>query len=407
MLQPWNPGAYRDNDFESDYKYEYSPIPQLRKDLVWNAIRDVIREINSHDLVFANAGVRIYDTTPAPPIWPPSKDDPEHSVKFYTFTQEGLEFPMTVPVPVMPRFGTLNGDMLYVKPSQKWLPLKEWLLTIPHKDVGRNRTRLQMLRVFWKRNGKVFRLFELPVEMRQVVYEHALGRDVHPRVKVVNRRNDNVVLEAEYTRNMSNDGVPEDRAPIHPPNLALLQVCEHIHNDAMKTEWESALKCFNHPNPFYDIVAKVGPLRKFNGLAKVQLNFTLRAWFHFFGILVDVDGDLPISLHESVSRGVLLTKDRLPKLDYLEMRFRDPQDGYADNPSSNSNCCQVDMVDMICTFAFPFVSQISNVKIEGFVKTASKKKWERIYDHERRGLSHDHGQQASMQAILHAPSNLL
>ena len=65
------------------------------------------------------------------------------------------------------------------------------------------------------------------------------------------------------------------------------------------------------------------------------------------------------------------------------------------------------MVNMVCTFAFPFVSQIPTVKIEGFVKAASKNKWERIYDHERRGLQHEHDQQASMEAILHAPVDLL
>ena len=96
----------------------------------------------SNNLIFANAGVHVYDATTAPRIWPPSKDDPEHCVKLYTFTQEGLQLPMTVPVTVIPRFGTLTGEMLYVKLSRKWVPLKEWLPTIPHEDVGKNRPQL-------------------------------------------------------------------------------------------------------------------------------------------------------------------------------------------------------------------------------------------------------------------------
>ena len=65
------------------------------------------------------------------------------------------------------------------------------------------------------------------------------------------------------------------------------------------------------------------------------------------------------------------------------------------------------MVNMVCTFAFPFVSQNPTVKIEGFVKATSKNKWERIYDHERRGLQHEHDKQASLAAILHATVHLL
>jgi hypothetical protein len=220
------------------------------------------------------------------------------------------------------------------------------------------------------------------------------------------RKVGNVVLGTGYTRNNSYDDVPEDRAPVWPPNLALLRVCQQIHNEGLKTEWESALKCFNELHNFSLVVANnVGPLRQFNCLAKLQLNLSLRDWFRLFG--VDVEGDLPVVLDESASKGVLLTKDRLPKLAYLEMRFRDPQYGRKGNPWSDSDCCQIDMVDMVCTFAFPFVSRIPTVEIEGFVKTASKNKWERIYDHERHGLQHEHDQQVSMEAILHAPADLL
>jgi hypothetical protein len=62
---------------------------------------------------------------------------------------------------------------------------------------------------------------------------------------------------------------------------------------------------------------------------------------------------------------------------------------------------------MVCTFAFPYVSWISKVKLEGYVKAVSKRKWERIFAHERRELSHGFDQETSLKAILRAPSDLL
>jgi hypothetical protein len=222
MLQPYYADAYKHNDLEEDYKYEYEQTPQLDNDPVWYTIRDVIKEIMSNDLIFANAGVHVYDATPAPPIWPPSKGDPEHCFKFYTFTQEGLEFPITVSLTVTPRFSTLIGEMLYVKLSQRWVPLKAWLLTIPHEDVGNNRTQLQILQTFWRRNAKKFRFLDLPTGLRQIVYEHAPVRHVYPRAKIVGyrigaisiRKVEKVVLGIGYTRNTSYDDVLEDRAPV-------------------------------------------------------------------------------------------------------------------------------------------------------------------------------------------------
>lgn len=89
------------------------------------------------------------------------------------------------------------------------------------------------------------------------------------------------------------------------------------------------------------------------------------------------------------------------------MRFLSPEDGYAGKPWYIANCCQVDAVDMVCTFAFPYVSWTAEVKLEGYIKTTSKVQWERIFEHEGRALAHDHDQEAVTQALLHAPQDLL
>jgi hypothetical protein len=62
---------------------------------------------------------------------------------------------------------------------------------------------------------------------------------------------------------------------------------------------------------------------------------------------------------------------------------------------------------MICTFASLHASWIPSVKLEGYVKTASKEKWERIFDLERRGIAHGHDQDAAMKALPPALAELL
>jgi len=62
---------------------------------------------------------------------------------------------------------------------------------------------------------------------------------------------------------------------------------------------------------------------------------------------------------------------------------------------------------MICTFAFPHARLIPTVKLEGYVKSASKIKWEQIFNRGRRGERHEHDQDAMMEALVHAPGDIL
>jgi hypothetical protein len=186
MLQPVEADF---GDFKEDYKYAFEPLPQ-KYDPVKTAIRSVMKEICYDNLKFANAGVRVYGTTTnAPPIWPHNACEPGHAVKFYVFTQEGLEFPMTVPITAMPCFGTLKGNMLFVKQLSKWTPLKEWPLTIPHNNVGKGRLPFQMIRTFWQRYGRAFRFLDLPLDIRNIIYEHVLGRQIYPLCHFVREQN--------------------------------------------------------------------------------------------------------------------------------------------------------------------------------------------------------------------------
>lgn len=225
-----------------------------------------------------------------------------------------------------------------------------------------------------------------------------------------------MVLGAGYSRKLvdSNvypeDSVPEIRDDV-PLNLVLLQTCWQIYEEALLVVWDSSLKCFNHEQMFLTVAdSAVDPMSQFNCLGKIQLNFTLKSWYCFFGFKADPR----ISIDESASSGIYISETGLPNLRHLEMRFRSPQDGSDGSPWSRPwegngalDCCQVDAVDMACPFSFPFVSWIPAVRVAGFVKTASKKKWESIFDSERRKLSHGHDQEAAIQALLQTPAGLL
>jgi hypothetical protein len=62
---------------------------------------------------------------------------------------------------------------------------------------------------------------------------------------------------------------------------------------------------------------------------------------------------------------------------------------------------------MVCTFASLYVSWTSTVRLEGYVKTALKDKWEHIFDCERRKATHGHDQEAAIHTLLHAPADLV
>jgi hypothetical protein len=60
-----------------------------------------------------------------------------------------------------------------------------------------------------------------------------------------------------------------------------------MHDDALRTGWTSSVKCFLEDRIFLAVAtAKIEPLLQFNCLNKIPLNFTLRAWFRFFGVTV-------------------------------------------------------------------------------------------------------------------------
>jgi hypothetical protein len=181
--------------------------------------------------------------------------------------------------------------------------LKEWLLTIPHADVGMEKTPFEMMRTFWYRNGRVFRFLDLPPIVRDIVYGFLLGHEIYSLpIQEFNEDSERTVFSvvpgAGYTRKLIGSRaykdlrlhcfVHEARSAVHKPSLSVLQTCKQVHQEALKIGWNSWLKCFNDDGLFVTIVkANVGPMLHFNCLNKIQLNFNFRQWLRFFGFAVN------------------------------------------------------------------------------------------------------------------------
>jgi hypothetical protein len=170
----------------SEYTYKFQPAP-FQKDRVLHRIRDAIVELKGHPehgVLMCNHNIRVAHSTDAPPLW--LIGSATNDVKFYTFFQDEQEFPATAPVSIIPPEGPLTLDKIHVREGGKWVSLKEWLIKLADDSILDKRN-ASSIDYFWrKRSGKVFRLMDLPVELRLMIFERivAPGGEVYPLSKM-------------------------------------------------------------------------------------------------------------------------------------------------------------------------------------------------------------------------------
>jgi hypothetical protein len=169
-------------------------------DLIRDVIRDVITELNGnseHGVLMCNHNFRVGASMTASPIWPP--DLSEGDVKLYRFLQEMQEFPATAPVSIIPRERPLTADKIHVREGGKWIPVREWLIKTGDTSILSKRT-ASTVDYFWhKRNRKTFRLMDLPVELRLMIFERVIAPsgEVYPRNKAYKSWSSSKVTKTE------------------------------------------------------------------------------------------------------------------------------------------------------------------------------------------------------------------
>lgn len=199
----------------------------------------------------------------------------------------------------------------------------------------------------------------------------------------------------------------ESRDKVPPPNTTILRVSKQCRGEGLRAGWEGVRRCFINPFNFKFIAAElrfcVAPL-PFNALGRLELSFSTKEWFAYFGVEAKphLDRDGPVYFGPALSY--------LSSLTELNIRFRDPSDGWHGHPwgqAVKKTSCQTVMVDWIMALLFAEIKHFKIVKLTGFVKKPQKTKWESLLHRKCAGQVHEFDHDTAVQDILAThPSNL-
>jgi hypothetical protein len=347
---------------------------------VLRQIRDAITKLNQdpdHGMVMCNHNIQVFPSTESPPIWPPTSTN-DAKIKFYTFCQDLQEFPATVPVSVIPRKGPLNVETIHVRLDSEWLPVQQWLVQLADESILAKRSTFSITYFWHKRGGKHFRLMDLPVELRLMIFDRMIAPsgEIYPLNKALllafrqatiaqpTHEYSYITLGGGYRKDDITSGsmyepepwALEYREPVPPPNLNLLYVSKQVKEEALRIGWEYSKRCFINPYIFTTVAdSKIGVAKRFDVLGRIQLSFTVRSWFKFFGVEA-----VPV-FNQDLSASLGYYLGELKDTCKLEIRFRDPEDGYNGDPwgtSTGSTTCQTVIVDWILTWAFEHIKHM-------------------------------------------------
>ncbi|KAF2874508.1 hypothetical protein BDV95DRAFT_487903 [Massariosphaeria phaeospora] len=410
---------------KGQYKYELIGPPK-QKDPVLRLIRQTIGDLGKVDMRVSGAGYRVQNLASGPPIWPLSSKNVGFPVKLYAFWELGDEFPFVLPVSIVDRGSPLplTAERVLVKIRGEWTSLKTWLAEHLGEWYQYPIGALFCQQKWWKKNGKVFPLMQLPTELRLLIFRHILGYDIRPTAF-----GNDVTLGSKYWNNPWSVRRSQDDsyitylqalALVPEPDYTIFRVSKQVRDEAFRAGWEGTRKCFVDLECFLEVLSAPNAPSSFNWISKIQLDFTQFEYFDFLG--VEIDPFMRIDFTKS--NGHVL--QQLTTLVQLELNFRSPYDHRdGEDPWSRVHSevrdrvpttaaqramrrypCHKTITNWILTFFFPFIKHIPNVYLTGAIKSVTKGKWDRIFACEFREQQYDfrtHGYiwEDEIEEILH------
>ncbi|KAB2111254.1 hypothetical protein AG0111_0g1550 [Alternaria gaisen] len=422
-----------------NYKYKFGALPR-QDDPVISEILGLIRSLNGQNIEVANMRFRVSPTDESLPFWLALPDYTTYCSKLFTFIDDYHEFPLTAWVTFSPGLPGPAADNLCLKIGTKWVLLKDWLLS-SYKSVKRlsdgsglvGEKGYRAQRKWWKLNGKHFRLFDLPAEVRMTVFGFALGPRIYPMTKgdsVCLGRGFPNWLDMSYKKPSSltqlfKGDLRVTGCSAHEPNIALLSVNRQTHIEALQAGWENTRKCFFSPKQF-DFVLTATTKPSYNWLNHVIFDFTMEGWFDVLELENRLNREMRHHSYNSKFKSFSTVLSTLEKLSTLQLWFRSPDDGVDQYPSwvrimswrrvtNNLDdddirmiCCQRTMVDWIMTFAWPCVKDLrAKVVVGGILKKDTKDKWNELLALSAQDKLRVIDQEAAEQAIFNTPLTLL
>ncbi|TKA78131.1 hypothetical protein B0A55_02713 [Friedmanniomyces simplex] len=302
-----------------------------------------------------------------------------------------------------------SSATVMVRDDDRWISLSKFLSTLETSSlstVGRCGYKLQYL---WWRSMKKSSddaisagqsrqlavtatplgvLGKLPLEIRRLLLLHCIGERVAPQKE--DRLNANgqyryvTVLTRGGNFQQMNKSVYDCTGPplVRRTNESLLCLNSTTSALALQILNEDTIKVYPAPRHLDHSQAN------FHFLRHLQLCFTNREYIDFFRV------DLPpfnAQFGWTANAGADILND-LPLLSELEIFFRPPTSRKASpwEPDSKLSYepalfagysgfpCQKVLVDWILCFAADYVKKIPRVKLTGYIKTITKKKWESL-----------------------------
>ncbi|KAK0334462.1 hypothetical protein LTR02_014145 [Friedmanniomyces endolithicus] len=277
--------------------------------------------------------------------------------------------------------------------------LRAWLETLPkHRMPNIERLALDLQHQQWRRSGHPFRFERLPAEIRSRILLFAVGPYVEPRHPhklfmrdgcLVTRKEFDLVGKSIPSKADNEWCIDTQHKQLDRINLGLLAI-----NKATREECISVLR-MDTTKRYQDLslvneIPRFVPAPCLTWIRRLELALTHIDLIQLFRCEIKPFGDyfrgLPLLLTTTAS---VLSKAILPLLKHLELTFVstiEPTyspwqivDGrYPSQIDPARLTCQKVLVDMIMCFVPEWVEHIPTIVLGGFIKTATRVKWEHV-----------------------------